>query len=57
MTYNFSMYMEEDENGEPKIIMEVKGFKDSDEAEEIANELFFIITNEEPEKEILKPIH
>tara|TARA_S200002703_G_scaffold159604_1_gene173690 strand:+ start:180 stop:353 length:174 start_codon:yes stop_codon:yes gene_type:complete len=57
MTYNFSMYMEEDENGEPKIIMEVKGFKDSDEAEEIANELFFIITDEEPEKEILKPIH
>lgn len=57
MTYNFSMYMEEDENGKPKIIMEFKGFKDSDEAEEIANELFFIITDEEPEKEILKPIH
>jgi hypothetical protein len=51
------MYLEENEDGEPEIIMKVIGLKDFDEAEELANELFSIITDEEPEKEILKLVH
>lgn len=57
MTYSFSMYLEENEEGEPEIIMKVLGLKDFDEAEQLANELFSIITDEEPEKEILKLVH
>lgn len=57
MKYSFSMYLEENEDGEPEIIMKVVGLKDFDEAEELANELFSIITDEEPEKEILKLVH
>ena len=57
MRYSFSMYLEENEDGEPEIIMKVLGLKDFDEAEELANELFSIITDEEPEKEILKLVH
>ncbi len=57
MRYSFSMYLEENEDGEPEIIMKVIGLKDFDEAEELANELFSIITDEEPEKEILKLVH
>lgn len=57
MTYTFSMYLEENERGEPEIIMKVVGLKDFGEAEQLASELFSIMTDEEPEKETSILIH
>lgn len=57
MTYTFSMYLEENEKGEPEIIMKVVGLTDFGEAEELANQLFSIMTNEEPEKETPILVH
>ncbi len=57
MTYTFSMYLEENERGEPEIIMKVVGLKDFGEAEQLASELFSIMTDEEPEKETSILVH
>lgn len=42
--YDFNMYLTEDDNGLPLIVMRFAGLQDFDEAEELAEELFKIIS-------------
>ena len=44
MEYDFNMYLPEDDNGLPLIVMRFAGLQDFDEAEELAEELFKIIS-------------
>jgi len=46
--YDFSMYLSQDEDGLPIITIQVIGLEDMDEAENLANELFAIISEGEP---------
>lgn len=49
MEYDFNMYLTEDDNGLPLIVMRFDGLEDFDEAEEVAAELFRVISGTDEE--------